>query len=69
MEVGRAHAFGVFDEGGVECAFGRAAVATLSPGERRIDRFADALAEMYGGLVRIFVDAGTGPVQPGAASA
>ncbi|HEX2093437.1 MAG TPA: hypothetical protein VHG28_13615 [Longimicrobiaceae bacterium] len=65
VEIGRAHAIGVYDQGGVECAFGRAAVATLLRGERRIDRFADALAEMYGGLVRISVDAGKGPVQPG----
>jgi hypothetical protein len=67
VEVARAHAFGVFDQGGVECPFGRAALAELGPGERRLDRFADAVAEMYGGLVRISVDAGKGPVQPGEA--
>jgi hypothetical protein len=65
VEVGRAHAFSLFDEGGIECAIGRAAVARLRPGERRIDRFADALAEMHGGLVRMSVDPGKGPVQPG----
>lgn len=65
VELQRANACGLFDEGGIECAIGRAAVAELAPGERRIDRFADALAEMHGGLVRINADAGTGPLLPG----
>lgn len=67
VEIGRAQAFGVFDEGGIECAIGRAAVAELRPGEKRIDRFVDAVAEMHGGLVRMSVNPGKGPLQPGEA--
>ncbi|HET7231289.1 MAG TPA: hypothetical protein VFJ16_14870 [Longimicrobium sp.] len=65
VEVPPEHTVELFDESAVEGAFCRAAGAELRPGERRIDRFADALAELCGGPVRVAADAGKGAVQPG----
>ena len=65
FEVKRVHAFGVSELDGLERAFGQTFRAKLSPGERRIDRFADALAEAHGGLVRVQIEKGAGNVAPG----
>jgi hypothetical protein len=65
FEVRRVHAFGVSELDGLERAFGQTFRARLSPGERRIDRFADALAEAHGGLVRVQIAKGAGSVAPG----
>jgi len=45
FEVRRIYAFGVFDVDGLDNAFGQTFRARMQPGERRIDRFAEALAE------------------------
>jgi hypothetical protein len=63
VEVRGAYAFGLFDEGGLDRAIGR--MATASEGQRRIDAFADAVADEHGGLMRVKVESGEGTVQPG----
>ncbi|MBI2369582.1 MAG: hypothetical protein HYV08_04975 [Deltaproteobacteria bacterium] len=64
-EIRRAYAFGVSVMGGVEEAVGQALRAQLAQGERRIDRFAEELANAHGGLVRVSVREGAGPLRPG----
>lgn len=64
FDVRRVYAFGVFDVDGLDNAFGQTFRARLEPGERRIDRFAEALAEGHGGLVRVRVLKGSGEVPP-----
>jgi hypothetical protein len=58
------YAFGMFDVGGIERATGRM-MAGGKEGERRIDIFADAVAEEHGGVVRLKVEKGEGDVAPG----
>ena len=64
FEVRHVYAFGVFDVDGLDNAFGQTFRARLQPGERRIDRFAEALTEGHGGLVRVRVVKGGGEVPP-----
>jgi hypothetical protein len=64
FEVRRLYAFGVFDVDGLDNAFGQTFRARLQPGERRIDRFAEALGEGHGGLVRARIVKGAGEVPP-----
>ncbi len=64
FEVRTAYAFGVFDVDGLDNAFGKAFRARLKPDERRVDRFAEALAEGHGGLVRVGIEKGAGQVLP-----
>jgi hypothetical protein len=65
FEVKRVHVFGISELDGLERAFGQTFRAKLPAGERRIDRFADALAEGHGGLVRVQIAKGAGSVAPG----
>ncbi len=62
--VRRMYAFGAFDVDGLDNAFGQTFRARLQPGERRVDRFAEALAEGHGGLVRVKIVKGGGEVPP-----
>ncbi len=66
FEVKRVHALGVSEVDGLERALGQTFRAKVPSGERRIDRFADALAEAHGGLVRVQIAKGAGSVAPGA---
>jgi len=65
FEVKRVHAFGVSELDGLERAFGQTFRAKLPAGERLIDRFANALAESHGGLVRVRIAKGAGNLAPG----
>jgi hypothetical protein len=67
VDIRGAYAFGLFDIAGPERAIGRL-VADPKEGQRRIDAFADAIADEHGGLVRVKVDAGEGVLQPGVAT-
>jgi hypothetical protein len=67
VEIRGAYAFGLFDVAGPERAIGRL-VAEPKEGQRRIDAFADAIADEHGGLVRVKVEAGEGTIEPGAAT-
>jgi hypothetical protein len=60
-----AYAFGVFQQGGVEEALGKSYREQGKPGERWIDRLGDNLSKAHGGLVRVKVEQGEGPLQPG----
>jgi hypothetical protein len=66
VDIRGAYAFGLFDVAGPERAIGRL-VAEPKEGQRRIDAFADAIADEHGGLVRVKVDTGQGTIEPGAA--
>jgi hypothetical protein len=66
FEVRRVYAFGVFDVDGLDDAFGHTFRTELRPGERRIDVFAEKLAEGHGGLVRVRIEKGSGTVPAGA---
>lgn len=65
FEVQRVHAFGVSELDGLERALGQTFRAKLPARERLIDRFANALAETHGGLVRVKIVNGAGHVAPG----
>jgi hypothetical protein len=64
FQVRTVYAFGVFDVDGLDNAFGQTFRARLGTGERRIDRFAEALTEGHGGLVRVKIVKGAGEVPP-----
>jgi hypothetical protein len=59
------HGFCVFDGAGVDRAFYVALAEDPPPGEKRIDRLLDELAAHHGGLVRLDVAEGSGPLPPG----
>ncbi|MFN0103834.1 MAG: hypothetical protein ACKV2U_17340 [Bryobacteraceae bacterium] len=64
FEVPAATGVGLFSEHGVEAALG---AAYRDPKARGLDRWAvvaDKLAEEHGGLVRVQVEEGAGPLQP-----
>ncbi len=58
-------AFGVMMAGGIERALRRAYVQRTPPEQRRIDILADSLAEAHGGLVKMRLINGAGPLAPG----
>jgi len=66
FDVLRVYAFGVFDVDGLDDAFGQTFRTKLRPGERRIDVFAEKLADGHGGLVRVRIEKGSGTVPAGA---
>jgi len=65
-EIRGAYAFGVFDVAGSERAIGKMVSGDATTEQRRVDVFADAVAEEHGGLVRVKIDSGSGPIAPGA---
>lgn len=64
-DVPAAAAAGVFADGGLETALGKAYRAKDAGGQRWIDRLGDNLTEEHGGLVHIRVVEGSGPLQAG----
>ena len=66
LEIGRAHAFGIFDVLGAERGIRAAFTADTDASERRLDRLIDELADSHGGLVRVQVAEGDGVLDPGA---
>ena len=65
VEIGRAYAFNLLEPGGIEAAIHEALTGSGQPGERRLGRFAEQLAERHGGLVRVAVEQGAGTLEPG----
>jgi len=59
------HTFCVFEGSGIDRAFYVALAEDPPKGERRIDRLMDELATHHGGLVRLDVVDGVGPLSPG----
>jgi hypothetical protein len=59
------HTFCVFDGSGVDRAFYVALAEDPPEGSRRVDRLMDELATYHGGLVRLDVVDGAGPLRPG----
>jgi hypothetical protein len=64
-EVRKLYAFGVFQEGGLEEALGKAYRAGQADRRRWIDRVGDNLTDAHGGLARIQVQEGFGALPPG----
>lgn len=58
-------ALGLYDTAGAERAVGRTFRTTRGEGSRILERLAEELAEGYGGLARVTVDAGAGELAPG----
>ena len=65
VELRGAYAFGMFDVGGTERAIGKMVVDGGYEGKRRVDVFADAIADEHGGVVRVKVESGAGEIAPG----
>ena len=61
------NAVGLFDVEGAERAIGRTFRGTDADGGRILERLAEELAEGYGGLARVTLDAGAGHLGPGEA--
>ncbi len=68
-EVRGAYVFGLFAVDGAERAVHRALSAKSVEGRGRVDTLADSLAEEHGGIVRVKVEEGAGPLGPGEARA
>jgi hypothetical protein len=64
FEIRSAYAFGLFDQEGIEAAFGAGFRDETAKGERRFDRFVETLADHHE-LARLQVSEGGGPLQPG----
>lgn len=67
FDVPRTDAFDLDDDVGQDRALGRTLRASLSQGERRVDRFFDELRESHGGEARVVVKDGAGRLAPGEA--
>ena len=65
VEIRKAYAFGVFASGGLERALHRAYTEDPPEGERRIDHLAEMLREEHGGIIRVGIAEGSGPLEPG----
>ena len=64
-DIGKTYVFGLYDIHGADSAIGAAFRQTESTGEKRADRLVEALSEGHGGMVRIQVEEGSGPIAPG----
>jgi hypothetical protein len=64
VEIPAEDTFCVFDHGGVAGAFYRGLAEEPAAGQKRIDHIMDELAKAHGGLVRVTVTKGAGPIQP-----
>lgn len=60
-------AFGLMSEGALENAIG-AGLMSEGNGFERMARLTDSLADGHGGLARVSIDSGAGPLEPGAAT-
>jgi hypothetical protein len=58
-------AFGIFMQGGLERALRHAYTQPAKDGQSRLDVLADRLAESHGGLVKVKLTSGAGPLAPG----
>jgi hypothetical protein len=65
-EITKAHLFGLFDVQGVERSIGAALGTSAEKGQGRLNRLMDEAADNHGGLVRVAVREGAGPIEPGA---
>jgi hypothetical protein len=65
-QITKAHLFGLFDVQGVERAIGMALGTSSEKGQGRLTSLMDEAADNHGGLVRVAVREGAGPIEPGA---
>jgi hypothetical protein len=65
LEIGRAYAFGLFADDGIEEAFAIAFREETARGEGRFGRFVEGLASHHGGFTRVKVAEGAGVLEPG----
>jgi hypothetical protein len=65
VEIHRAYAFNLLERGGIEEAVHAALRENAESGEQRLARLMDFLSERHGGLVRVAVEKGAGPLVPG----
>ncbi|HEY6292706.1 MAG TPA: hypothetical protein VI455_14245 [Terriglobia bacterium] len=64
-EVGRAYALGLFDKDGLNRGTAAAFQEDSPRGQERVGRLMDEFAEGYGGFLRMKVEEGAGPLEPG----
>jgi hypothetical protein len=64
-EVGSTYVFGLYDVDGAERGIAAAFRQSEVTGEKRLERMMEELAEGHGGLVRVQVEEGQGPIAPG----
>jgi len=64
-EVGRAYALGLFDKDGLNRGTAAAFQEDAPRGQERVGRLMDEFAEGYGGFLRMKVEEGAGPLDPG----
>jgi len=64
-EVGKAYAFGLFDQDGLNRGTAAAFMDETAKGRDRTDRLMDEFAAGFGGIVRMKVEEGVGPIPPG----
>lgn len=64
-EIGKAHAFGLYDVHGAERGIGAAFRQSEGTGQQRLERMVEELAGGYAGLTRVQVEEGDGSIAPG----
>ena len=64
FDIRKVYGMGMFAEGGIEDALGAAYRQSERVGQERVAIVADKLAEAHGGLARIQIESGGGPIKP-----
>lgn len=64
-DIGKAHAFGLFDIEGAERAVGATLRDSTPEGHDKINRLMDRLADEHAGFVRVQIEKGEGPIGAG----
>jgi hypothetical protein len=64
-DIGKGHAFGLFDVEGAERAVGATLRDTTPEGRDKVNRLMDRLADEHAGFVRLQIEKGDGPIAAG----
>lgn len=64
-DIGKGHAFGLFDVEGAERAVGATLRETAPSGHDKVNRLMDRLADEHAGFVRVQIEKGEGPIPAG----
>lgn len=64
-DIGKAHAFGLFDVEGAERAVGATLRDETPEGRDKVNRLMDRLADEHAGFVRVQIEKGEGPIAAG----